>query len=447
MTNKFKIFCLFICIAVAFSIVSCDREEGPDGHSGSNDNTPLTSETIVGRKYYTDKLPGFCWCQWEIRFAANGVAYLTETRTYYENGQEIISAPIKANYNLVYPDVVFEDEDGNNYPATFIDNNTMVFNGDNIEEDSLVFRFTYFASTTKPWGQFSGWHFRSTPNTITGPYVGQKYTGSTNGLGGIFEFVNSCSLSLGAGYAACKTDYYNIGRLIINYPNISIGTNFLEGRYVDENTIVLTKYNGNDIQGYNIRLRNINAGPDPGPNPPDPGDDNDDDTTTINLPTTISETFANSIPSNWINIDADGDGHMWASTITTIENLADADGNGAVYSQSWDNDYGALTPDNYLVTPKIHINGGTLSWQVAAQDSGYPNEHYAVLIGRVVNGNFVTIATLFEETFSGNSKSPTDFYNRSVSLSDYSGHNLRIAFRHYDCTDNFCLNIDNVVIQ
>ena len=165
---------------------------------------------------------------------------------------------------------------------------------------------------------------------------------------------------------------------------------------------------------------------------------------TENLPTTLDETFANGIPTTWTNIDADGDGYMWMSTEGA---LADADGNGAVFSQSYNNNFGPLTPDNYLVTPKLYIDGTTLTWQVAAQDANYPNEHYAVLVGTVENGVFVSQGTLFEETFSGTSKAATAFYNRSVSLADYNGKSLCIAFRHYNCTDVFYLNIDNVKVQ
>ncbi len=167
---------------------------------------------------------------------------------------------------------------------------------------------------------------------------------------------------------------------------------------------------------------------------------------TENLPTTLDETFASGIPSTWANIDADGDGYKWKSTLES-SGLADADGNGAAYSQSYDNNYGELTPDNYLVTPKLYIDGTTLTWQVAAQDNRFPEEHYAVYVGTIENGQFVQKGKLFEETFSGNAKDATAFYNRSVSLADYNGQSLYIAFRHFDCTDMYFLNIDNVKVS
>lgn len=177
------------------------------------------------------------------------------------------------------------------------------------------------------------------------------------------------------------------------------------------------------------------------------GSNNNGNGNVNNLPTTIDETFATGIPADWTTIDADGDGYNWASTHLNGGDLADADGNGAVFSQSYENSVGALTPDNYLVTPKIYIDGQTLTWQVGAQDAGYPNEHYAVLVGTIENGQFVSQGTLHEETFTGSSKAATNFYNRSVSLAQYKGKELCIAFRHYNCTDMFYLNIDNVKVQ
>lgn len=181
-------------------------------------------------------------------------------------------------------------------------------------------------------------------------------------------------------------------------------------------------------------------------NPDNPGGGGNGGGNTENLPTTLDETFANGIPSTWTNIDADGDGYAWNATVES-QGLADADGNGAVYSQSYDNNIGPLTPDNYLVTPKLYIeDGAKVSWQVGAQDSGYPEEHYAVLVGTIENGAFVSKGTLFEETFSGTAKAPTSFYNREISLSQYKGQSLCIAFRHYNCTDMYFLNIDNVKV-
>ena len=170
---------------------------------------------------------------------------------------------------------------------------------------------------------------------------------------------------------------------------------------------------------------------------------------TENLPTTLNETFDEGLPATWTLIDADGDGMNWISTYDAgaVQNISGYNNTGCMVSMSWYNG-DVLYPDNYMVTPKLYINdGATLTWKVAAQDADYPEEHYAVLIGTLENGNFVSRGTLFEETFSGNAKTPTAYYDRSVDLSSYKGQSLYIAFRHYNCSDMFYLNIDNVQVQ
>jgi hypothetical protein len=51
------------------------------------------------------------------------------------------------------------------------------------------------------------------------------------------------------------------------------------------------------------------------------------------------------LPDGWLAIDADGDDFGWYFGIR--------EGNGAMRSQSWDGTAGALTPDNWLITPSI----------------------------------------------------------------------------------------------
>ena len=113
---------LLMCVAAAFSFISCEKE--------------LTNESVVGMKMYTNKYAGYSgWVQSEIRFAANNTAYLSYTTTNYETGEESASELEKATYNLVYPDVIFEDEDGRIYSATFVDNKTLVFDGAAFDEE------------------------------------------------------------------------------------------------------------------------------------------------------------------------------------------------------------------------------------------------------------------------------------------------------------------------
>ncbi|MDR3142346.1 MAG: choice-of-anchor J domain-containing protein [Tannerellaceae bacterium] len=178
--------------------------------------------------------------------------------------------------------------------------------------------------------------------------------------------------------------------------------------------------------------------------------------------TSFEEDFESGIPANWGNVDEDGDGHIWkiVSSGTTPQS-----GNSIVASASYDNDtYSALTPDNWLVTPAITLTANNmLKYYVSAQDADYSAEKYGVYISTsdAVPGTFTE---LFGETMTASPGKPVDnpapgafrssgpqyvmgaWYERTIDLSDYAGQTVYIAFRHFDCTDWFYLNLDNVKI-
>ena len=179
------------------------------------------------------------------------------------------------------------------------------------------------------------------------------------------------------------------------------------------------------------------------------GDDNNNNTQQEEQgePILLEENFDNGIPSTWTNIDADGDGLAW---ISDEGNFGDHGGNGQlVYSQSFDNNFGVLTPDNYLVTPTIHIpnaSGYKLTFWVCGQDASYAAEHYAVYVGKVENGTFVANGNaLFEETIGSKAQSP--WVQKTVNLDAYKGQDVQIAFRHFDCSDMFYLDLDDVKVS
>lgn len=178
------------------------------------------------------------------------------------------------------------------------------------------------------------------------------------------------------------------------------------------------------------------------------GDGNDNNTQQEEQgePILLEEAFENGLPSTWTNIDADGDGLAWLSDEGQI---GGHNGGSMVFSQSYDNNFGVLTPDNYLVTPSIHIpnaSGYNLTFWVCAQDAAYSAEHYAVYVGKVENGTFVPNGNaLFEETIGSKAQSP--WIQKTVNLDAYKGQDVQIAFRHFDCSDMFYLDLDDVKVS
>ena len=160
----------------------------------------------------------------------------------------------------------------------------------------------------------------------------------------------------------------------------------------------------------------------------------------------LEENFDNGIPAEWNNIDADGDGVMWVLGSDIAGGPVGYNSTECAASQSYINNEGPLTPDNYLVTPVLDFAGEyTLTWKVCAQDASYPEDHYQVLVGTVENGVFKQTAKVYEETLAA-AKAQGAWLSRSVSLKDYKGKKLAIAFRHCECTDAFWMNIDEVKV-
>lgn len=148
-------------------------------------------------------------------------------------------------------------------------------------------------------------------------------------------------------------------------------------------------------------------------------------------------------PEGWSVIDADGDEFSWFVIIDN-DGIDANTGIGMAASQSYDNDAGILTPDNYLITPAISIaDGDSLHWFVSGQDENYAEENYAIMVS--TTGTEVADFTdnLFEETLPAGT---VQYLERHLDLSDYAGESIYIAFRHYNVSDQFLLLLDDVSV-
>ena len=152
----------------------------------------------------------------------------------------------------------------------------------------------------------------------------------------------------------------------------------------------------------------------------------------------LQEDFNDGIPSDWENIDADGDGFFWGTSDDIAGGNNGINGTECVMSQSYDNTRGALTPDNYLISPQITIpnTGYKLSWYTLATDYDWYQEHYTVYVRE---GNNDT--EIFSETMT-----TADFNYNEVDLSAFFGKNVKIVFRHHDVTDQFNMGLDNIAV-
>ncbi|MBO7141333.1 MAG: choice-of-anchor J domain-containing protein [Prevotella sp.] len=166
----------------------------------------------------------------------------------------------------------------------------------------------------------------------------------------------------------------------------------------------------------------------------------------IDLPEYLFD-FNDLTMQGWTTIDADGDGNDW--------NISEGNGSGktgCVISESYINEVGALTPDNYLVSPKLKLDG-CITFYAIAQDASYPAEHFSVEVSTSGNTDAADFKTVQEWTLTASRalraprKVQGNMYEYSVDLRGFEGQEGYVAIRHFNCTDNFYIVIDDIKIK
>ena len=164
----------------------------------------------------------------------------------------------------------------------------------------------------------------------------------------------------------------------------------------------------------------------------------------------------------WTTIDADGDGHNWEMGSILMAGYSipsHNEGEDCVTSQSYDGDAGvALTPDNYLVSPQVTLGGSVTFW-ACAQDPDWASEHFGLAVSTTNNTDAAAFTTIQEWTMTAKGAGQTGnymsrsregregtWYEYTVDLSAYAGETGYVAIRHFNCTDMFYLNVDDITI-
>ena len=148
----------------------------------------------------------------------------------------------------------------------------------------------------------------------------------------------------------------------------------------------------------------------------------------------------------WTSIDKDGDGYNWqlASVLMSGYNISAHGGSDMMSSESYNKTTTtALTPDNWLVSPQVTL-GGTFSMYACAQDANYAAEHFGIYVSTGSNTNTNSFVKLGEWTLAAKTQGSWSQY--TVDLSAYAGQTGYIAVRHFNCTDQFYLNVDDFTL-
>lgn len=162
-------------------------------------------------------------------------------------------------------------------------------------------------------------------------------------------------------------------------------------------------------------------------------------------PDIYSTSFEEGLPEGWTTFDNDDDEFGWTHEDGTKKGMAHS-GNGSMYSASYINNYGAIEPDNWLVSPQLTLDGTMKVW-LKGQDGDDYREHFAIYLsttggsksdfldgsGNLQNG----VVTLVSETETTNK-----YQEYTADLSAYSGTGY-IAIRHFNCNDQFYLVLDD----
>ena len=147
----------------------------------------------------------------------------------------------------------------------------------------------------------------------------------------------------------------------------------------------------------------------------------------------------NSLPGGWTSIDADGDGYGWYHLNQAAEgNWNCHSGNGHVTSASYMG--GVLYPNDWLVSPQVTLNG-SLSFWAAGQDASWADEVFAVYVTTGDPNDVDSYVKISDDITATGVVTEYTF-----DLSEYAGQVGYVAIRHYNVSDMFRLNIDDVTI-
>lgn len=161
--------------------------------------------------------------------------------------------------------------------------------------------------------------------------------------------------------------------------------------------------------------------------------------------------------AEWSLLDLDGDDYCWSYS----SQLTAHSGIGLLFSQSFINNVGPLHPDNWAFSPAIQFTDNNyISFWVTAQDPDYKAEHYAVYIADAFpqsQSDLDSMTKLHEATFPGGNPAKEETIQSNdkeyvwqcfvVKVPDaFAGKQGYIVFRHFNCTDMYYLNLDDVKV-
>lgn len=142
----------------------------------------------------------------------------------------------------------------------------------------------------------------------------------------------------------------------------------------------------------------------------------------------------------WNTIDADEDGYNWE-----MRYIYAVPGNThCVTSASFDDwTQTVLTPENYLVTP-YKLDCEQITFWAQAQDINNPNEHFGVAVSTTDGLTADDFEIIWEADLTA--KTAGEWYFFNIDLRAYQGQDIYVAIVHYNCTNQFSINVDDITL-
>ena len=152
-------------------------------------------------------------------------------------------------------------------------------------------------------------------------------------------------------------------------------------------------------------------------------------------------------PTGWLNSSSNNNPWTnayayWSNSSFQASTYSHSGGNCAF------NDGYYIAPDAYLITPKLSISDSTYSlkfWIAASDDISFA-EHYSVLVSQT-GTNYNDFTPIFSETLTDGSPYKPSYKFRTLSLAAYKGKDIYIAFRHHNCSDQYILRLDDILVS
>jgi hypothetical protein len=144
--------------------------------------------------------------------------------------------------------------------------------------------------------------------------------------------------------------------------------------------------------------------------------------------------------NHWNTIDADGDGNCWELR----QNWGNAENPYSLTSASVDiYTEDPLYPDNYLVTP-YKLDCEQIVFSANIQDINHPAEHLAVAVSTTSGDDLEAFTIIWETEMTV--KESGDWHDFNIDLREYQGQDIYVAILHTNCTNQFMVNIDDIVL-